>query len=203
VLGPCVYIGAVFYVLTYLPSAAPDADANRPHCHIGHKCDDRTPPCPLWTRCISQSSSSLSEINPWAIMAHLTTLAYTVPYGNRQYSRQVNVPSTASSSVQSDTQYLSDSLTCDNVTNTNVVPLASSKNSSSNPRPNPTDVIPVGGHNSVQFCVHAVSRVSANSHAVQLPTGAIHTETGPAMTKTLTVLPYTGNPIPGGTWWFR
>ena len=27
--------------------------AKCPHCHIGHKCDDRTPPCPLWTRCIS------------------------------------------------------------------------------------------------------------------------------------------------------
>ena len=136
-------------------------------------------------------------------MPHLATLAYTAPYGNRQYVRQVNVLPTASTRVQTDNQYPSDSLTCDNATNTNVVPLASSKHYSSNPRPNPTNVTPVGGHNMVQFRVHVASRVSVNSHAIQLPTGAIHTETGPATIKTFTVLPNTDNPIPGGTWWFR
>jgi hypothetical protein len=171
--------------------------AKCPYCHIGHKCEDRTPPCPLWTRCTSQSSSSLSEINSSAIMPHLATLAYTAPYGNRQYVRQHVLP-TASTRVQTDNQYPSDSLTCDNV-----VSLASSKHYISNPRPNPTNVTSVGGLNMVQPRVHVATRVPANNQAIRLTTDAIHTETGPATIKTPTVLPNTDNLIPGGTWWFR
>ena len=104
--------------------------------------------------------------------------------------------------LQIDNQCPPDSLTCDKATNTNVATL-SSKHSSSNPRPSPTYVTPVGGLNMVQSRIHVASRVSVNSHAIRLTTDAIHTETGLATIKTLTVLPNTDNPIPGGTWWFR
>ena len=55
----------------------------------------------------------------------------------------------------------------------------------------------------VQSRIHVASRVSANSHVIRLTTDAIHTETGLATIKTLTVLPNADKPIPGGTWWFR